>query len=358
MTKSSALITFVVACFVIISSFILVSNFSSSLGSEDISMLVNQKLISLPKLNNSMSDLFHILHALESNIPFGYAHFNDGEMTALNCAEGEKTVFSWSQRCTPRLNHAMQNAFQNTASNFYIGIPCNCEFRGVAYLIALQYLNITHDLPYQLSAEYSSNWPEPAFPASDDEACPATPATLTIPNAHLRDRITVATLFINGNFIKAKKELIRIMNKAVTIQKRGIHVVVAHDRKVERLPFPLKSVQYVARENAFETNYEDFRTPQFLNAAQYEPNDIVLIMAGPVGRILASEWGLLRSDVTFLEMGSFWDAELWNRPKHHLGVVRSCMGKSDRVGLRCENRWIHFLPQIIPEGYFPLRYFC
>lgn len=55
-------------------------------------------LLSLPKATNSMADLFMILQALESNIPFGFAHFNDGEISALDCIEGAKTVFSWNQR--------------------------------------------------------------------------------------------------------------------------------------------------------------------------------------------------------------------------------------------------------------------
>ena len=320
-------------------------------------MSENQRLLFLPKVNNSMSDLSLILHAIESNIPFGYAHFNDGEMSALNCAEGSETVFSWNQRCSPRLNIAMQNAFRNTASNFYIGIPCNCEFRGFHYLVALRYLNITHNLRYKLSNDVHFFDPQ-QVPLNDYDACPAKSATLTLPDNRLKDRITVATLFINGNFLRAKKELTRIINKAITIQKRSVHIVVAHDRFVHRLPFPIKSVQYVSRQNAFEENYEEFRTEKFLTNAGITQDDIVLIMAGPVGRILASEWGLLRADVTFIEMGSFWDTELWNRPKHHLGVSRPCMAKDDVIGLPCSNRWIHYLPQTLPEGLLPLGYLC
>ena len=244
-----------------------------------------------------------------------------------------------------------------TAPNFYIGIPCNCEFRGVSYLVALRFLNITHNLPYRLIAGKSYD-DDTQLPLNNDQACPAIRPILTMPNDYLRDRITVATLFINGNYIRAKKELIRIMNKAVTVQNRGVHVVVAHNRKVHNLPFPLKSVKYIAQKDAFEANYDEFRTMSFLTAANYKPNDIVLIMAGPVGRILASEWALLRSDITFLEMGSFWDVELWNRPKHHLGISRACMDRSDIIGLSCSHWWVHYIPTIFPEGYLPLTYLC
>lgn len=349
---------FAIACFLLIAVSLLLLNYQPSPGAAELAMLQNQKLAFLPKVNNSMSDLFNILHAIESNIPFGFAHFNDGEMSAMECSEGERTVFSWNQRCTKQLNQAMQNAFLNTPPNFYVGIPCNCEFRGISYLVALRYLNISHNLPYQLTLGDTDYRGQKQLPLNDDIACPAVPATLSMSSSHLKDRLTVATVFINGNFIKAKKELTRILNKATTVQNRGVHVVVAEKRKVYNLPFKVKSTQFVSRENAFETNYKTFRTEEFLANAQYEPDDIVLIMAGPVGRILASEWGVLRPDITFLEMGSFWDTELWSRPKHHLGISRACMDKNDVVGLSCKNRWVHYIPQMLPEGYFPTGYFC
>jgi hypothetical protein len=350
--------SFAVACSLLIAVSLLLFNYQSSPGAAEMAMLQNQKLAVLPKVNNSMSDLFNILHAMESNIPFGFAHFNDGEMSALECSEGDWTAFSWNQKCSKQLNLAMHNAFLRTPSNFYLGIPCNCEFRGISYLVALKYLNISHNLPYQLNLGDQDYRGQKQLPLSDDIACPATPATLTMSDSHLEGRLTVATVFINGNFIKAKKELTRILNKATKVQNRGVHVVVAEKRKVYNLPFKVKSAQFVSRENAFEEHYETFRTEEFLSDAQYEPNDIVLIMAGPVGRILATEWGILRPDITFLEMGSFWDTELWSRPKHHLGISRACMHKTDLVGLSCKNSWVHYIPQMIPEGYFPTVYFC
>jgi hypothetical protein len=357
MFRSSARNQLTAVCIIFVGLLLIYSNYRTSSDTRRTSIDEVEDLLLLPKASNSMSDLINILHAVESNIPLGFAHFNDGEMVALECSDGQKTVFSWSQRCSRRLKEAMQSAFMKTAPNFYIGIPCNCEFRGLAYLVALRFLNITHDLPYRLNDGKSYD-DDTQMPLNNDEACPATRPMLTMPNDYLRDRITVATLFINGNYIRAKKELIRIMNKAVTVQNRGVHVVVAHNRKVQNLPFPIKSVKYIAQKDAFEANYDEFRTMSFLTAANYKPNDIVLIMAGPVGRILASEWAFLRSDVTFLEMGSFWDTELWNRPKHHLGISRACMDRNDIIGLSCSHWWVHYIPTIFPEGYLPLTYLC
>jgi hypothetical protein len=75
-----------------------------------------------------------------------------------------------------------------------------------------------------------------------------------------------------------------------------------------------------------------------------------VLLAGPLGRILASEWSWLRPRVTFLEMGSFWDVELWSRGNHHLGVYRPCSSANDIIGFPCTNSWIHsVVPTRVPE---------
>ena len=307
----------------------------------------------LPKMNNTMSDLLSLLQALENNVSFGYAHFNDGEMTSMGCADrtGIVPVFGWMEKCSKQMGEAMKAAITHTAPNFYIGIPCNCEFRGLFFLQALSLLNITHNLPYNLSHMEGM---------VDDTACQEKQAILTYPpnNVQLSSRITVSTLFINGNYIKAKKELTRILNKAIRKQGRHVHAVMAYGREMEHLPFPVKSVQTIAKKNAFGTNYAEFRTEKFLERAGYRDGDIVLIMGGPLGRILASEWTWLRPHVTFLELGSFWDVELWNRQDHHLGALRACSYRKDVIGLSCKNRWVHdYIPLKFPE-YVTREWLC
>ena len=305
----------------------------------------------LPNMTNTMQDLRPLLKALENNVSFGYAHFNDGEMTSMKCWNMSNIVpvFAWMEKCTRKMSDAMKAALTRTAPNFYLGIPCNCEFRGLFFLEALHLLNVSHNLPYNLSRMDG---------IVDATACPAAPATLTFRNDWLRRRLTVSTLFINGNYIKAKKELTRILNKAVRRQKRGVHVVVAHGRDVAALPFPVASVQTIARRNAFGENYATFRTEAFLRQAGYRDGDVVMIMAGPLGRILASEWTWLRPHVTFLELGSFWDVELWDRQDHHLGALRPCSFRKDVVGLSCRNSWVHdYVPLRFPE-YITREWLC
>ena len=333
------------------------SSSSSTTSSSSSSPLPPPLLDLLPATNNTMKDVSLLLTALENNVPFGFAHFNDGELQALDCNDGKKTVFAWMQACTPALSAAMRAAMTRTAPNFYLGLPCNCEFRGRYFLKALQLLNVSHGLPYT----YDDAMHMRRGVHNDDTACPAVPTPLrhvhrgaatASGGASLVGRITVAPLFINGNYLRAKKELVRILTAALSRQRRRVHAVVAAGRQVGRLPVPLASVQRIAQRDAFEANYTVCRTDAFLRQAGYADGDVVMIMAGPLGRILASEWTWLRPRVTFLELGSFWDVELWDRPRHRLGLPRPCSARTDTVGLSCSHPWAHsLLPEELTRAY-------
>ena len=68
------------------------------------------KSSSLPSATMSMNDLVPLLHALEIGIPFSFAHFNDGEITALHCREGRSTSKK-KQPCSAALQNAMRQVF-------------------------------------------------------------------------------------------------------------------------------------------------------------------------------------------------------------------------------------------------------
>jgi hypothetical protein len=119
----------------------------------------------------------------------------------------------------------MQGAFLNTAESFYVGIPCNCEFRGYPFLSALRYLNISHNLPYHLT-DHIKYYDDYHDPVSNEKACPITPTTLIYPNEKLKNRITVSTVFINGNYIRAKKELTRILGTVCKVHYIYIHIFI------------------------------------------------------------------------------------------------------------------------------------
>ena len=113
------------------------------------------KSSSLPSATMSMNDLVPLLHALEIGLPFSFAHFNDGEITALHCREGRSTSKK-KQPCSAALQNAMRQVFYtfypsllylilscpklsypyltclqslvDRADNFYVGAICPCSF--------------------------------------------------------------------------------------------------------------------------------------------------------------------------------------------------------------------------------------
>lgn len=274
--------------------------------------LTNRSFI-YPKALTSMNDLHIFLHMLENSIPFGFAHFNDGEasVAAEVCVSSNDVTDHGWVHCSKELSLAMSNSIRHTASNFYMGIPCLCEFDGVSIRQVMNITNISFDSLMNI----------------DD--CPSKlPVFIAkLSNSTIENRLTVATVFINGNYERSRAELIRIFKNLVHHQNKRIHVVMSEVGKASSLPFPVKSVHHITNTEAFYHDYERLRSPRFIN--QFDPGDIVLILAGPLGRILSSEWTLLRSDITLLEMGSFWDNDIWNRKYNAMKALVPCMSKSD-----------------------------
>jgi len=97
----------------------------------------------LPPTTQNMKDLKVFLFLLERNIAFGFAHYNDGEiLAATDCPEGGETDHGW-QKCSDKLKVALSNSMINTARNFYLGVPCMCEFMMKSWLASMSLLNIT-----------------------------------------------------------------------------------------------------------------------------------------------------------------------------------------------------------------------
>ena len=203
---------------------------------------VANNAVSLPSTNNNMHDLIILLNALEANIPFGYAHFNDGEIHALTCPEGGNTDRGW-QKCTQKLKDVLTRSMRNTAPNFFVGVSCLCEFNMKPWVYTMNLLNITHNLPYSINN----------MPNVKGDPCPAHPPKLKFPSKQLKSRLTVATVFINGNFEHARKEIIRILNKATKEQGRGIHIVTGEGHATDKLPFTVKSGNY--KEHAIQRHF-------------------------------------------------------------------------------------------------------
>jgi hypothetical protein len=218
---------------------------------------------------NSPCDLQLLLRHLISRVPFSYAHFNDGEIAALQREVGKTD--RGMQALSPRLKQTMHHAFHQNYSGLIYGLPCRMQFKS-AYDFATKNL------------ENSTNVKK-----------------------------TQATLFIDANYKIARNVLLTYLQ--TNRGNRSLHLVVgdAADmdlfRKMTGLGNGTINVIYVPNEDAFPKGYDD----NIDKWKEFGPDDIVIICAGPLGRIFAVEWFLLANSTTFLELGSFFDLDLYGK---------------------------------------------
>jgi len=206
-------------------------------------------------------DIDHFLCMMQAGSPFAYAHFNDGEVEAASSAEGV-TDRGWQKRSTA-LMERMQGAMKSTTPRVYKGIPCQNEFEGKPRL-----------------------WMDNLLQDIDDRCTRAG-----------------ATVFINRNYDKSKKQI----NEIISRWDRRVHVVVSENACTDCLPWKTASVVHVPGTNAFDKI--DSIASDILKK-DIRAGDFVFLMAGPVGRILAVELFAKRPNATFIDMGSFWDGFL------------------------------------------------
>jgi len=223
------------------------------------------------RIMNSPCDLQLLLRYLIMRIPFSYAHFNDGEIKALQQDKGKTD--RGLQTLSPRLQHTMHNAFHQNISGLIFGIPCRMQFES-AYKFAVESL-------------------------AD----------------HTNIQLTHANLFIDSNYQIARSIILAYLrkNQEKSYSGRRVHMVVGDAAnftsfyKHTALRNGTVNFIKVPSLNAFPKGYDDNIDMKF------EKDDIVIICAGPLGRILAVEWFTLSNSTTFLEMGSFFDIDLYDK---------------------------------------------
>ena len=128
---------------------------------------------------------------------------------------------------------------------------------------------------------------------------------------HTRGRTqrTSAVIFINGNYELTRPLLPKLLSRRASRGAR-VHLVLSQNASVDAFcastSVPVASVVRVPSVNAFPSAYEAHRG----GWTRYRTGDIVLLLCGPLGRLLAVEWFLQQPSATFLELGSFFDPEL------------------------------------------------
>eukprot|EP00965_Chrysotila_dentata_P000922 29555-Pleurochrysis_carterae.AAC.1 len=221
-------------------------------------------------MSHSMSDLEPILVKLAAGDPFCYAHFNDGEMHAIVAERPRGATDRGAQIITAELQSHLAAALTSSHPNLFVGVPCKIEFPFL-HARAMAMIN-----------------------ASATSAQP-----------------TAATLFINSNFARARDVLPRVLRARIALGAR-LHMVVSETANLTRFshctgldPHRVLTVPVV---NAFPAA---FRAHQH-RWRDMRAGDVAIISAGPLGRILAVEWFLHRPTATVLELGSFFDPDMFD----------------------------------------------
>ncbi len=198
-------------------------------------------------------------------MPFSYAHYNDGEILAMKKTDGHTD--RGMQWLSEELRVVMTRAFHREKPGLIFGIPCAGEY-------------------------------------ADDNAF----ANAELGNSTVER--TIATVFINSNYIAARRVLLRYVKRN---PDRHVHMVVSDEADMDAFEAGTdirpESVTRISGRNAFPGGYHD----NINNTRHHKPGDIVIVCAGPLGRILATEWFLQRPQTTYLELGSFFDMDLFGK---------------------------------------------
>lgn len=219
-----------------------------------------------PCCGPSQQDLAHLLARFAVGMPFTYVHFNDGEIIAASSTDG--VTDRGMQANSPMLKERMRAALRVDIEGAYFGAPCSTYFN---HARVHGYNQLAGGLTHT--------------------------------------KTTVATLLIDGNYLIARP----IVTEILKARQNRVRMVVANEanmtRFVETTGITPATVWRVPGREAFPTGYESLKS----NYQQLRSGDIVLIMAGPLGRILAAEWFVQRPCVTILELGSFFDLDLFGK---------------------------------------------
>ena len=222
-------------------------------------------------LGHGMKDMVPLLARIALGHPLAYAHYNDGEARAAASATGTCCQIRGDpksgQMLSERLQTLMRAAIGTNVENFIVGLPCTLEFASMK--TALQ-----RHLPPKGNSRLSES--------------------------------TSSTILINANYAIAHALLPAILQK----RNARVHLFVSDAANAtafaEKTGIHPASVQTLPLHAAFPVGY-DGHVEAWRN---FQPGDIAILCAGPVGRLLAPEWFRNAPKTTVLELGSFFDPEL------------------------------------------------
>ena len=145
-------------------------------------------------------------------------------------------------------------------------------------------------------------------PARAGKSAQPSASALSAP-ASRRGLLTPATVFINQNYLTARALLPRLLVRQAAAGRK-IHLIASEHADLGRFRactgIVPASVLRVPAMDAFPSGLTVLDDA----ARGFGADDVVLICAGPLGRLLAVKWHRAQPLATYLELGSFFDPDL------------------------------------------------
>ena len=200
----------------------------------------------------SMDDLDAVLRLLGKRVPVSYVHFNDGEMLAItgcrsngkrgrSAGPGDKKIHAavdrgW-QPCSRELTARLRTAIAARLPNLFVGLPCKRQY--------------------------------PLWSAEAERLTASNPLT------------TVATLFINGNYVFARQFMLRLLSG----WPARVHFVTAEGTSVSRFNFSV-TAEACEKHDWEHAQYHCTSTLFYFSMAmQYELNAWLGLSRTGIGRL-------------------------------------------------------------------------
>ena len=216
-----------------------------------------------------MRKLERLLELTRSRTPWALARFNDGEMRAIQKAEG--SVARGDQPCTKDLQTSLQWAIGQRRHRLYMGLPCGICFPGLRFIADRHTATLDGNL------------------------------------------ITHAVVQTNRNLETFRDEMPRAM------KSQRIWWVAGSDQKTGDLPFKVNVRIDVSPEDAYTKNRDG------LWSVDFEPDSIVFLSCGPLATVAAVHLFVVHPKTTFIDVGSVWDPETRGvSHKCHEGTLKPC----------------------------------
>lgn len=215
------------------------------------------------KIRNDYEKLIEKLNKQES---FAFAHFNDGEMRYI-LKQSTDHISRGCQSYSVELEEDLKRVFTLENAQFYKGIPCEKCF-GIMYEKSIQLLQ------------------EKGIYENDQEQL-------------------VGACIFHHNYVKKRQELFAAMRKfkyQTWITNDHFHM----ENIISVLKLEENDINHIKIPSVDGYSYYKANAHEFANI-EYRPNELVVLLCGPTGRILAGDGIMKHPDKTFLCLGSYFD---------------------------------------------------